>query len=143
MSTACCGLIVQEPSMTKNSSSSRAPKTGAQLRDDPEEREKYPHLPLQLREQPISLPSTSLQHHGQPIFLQHTSFQHGEPIILNRIARSTNPLTALGVTAGELLLPSPTSIARSTNHLASRKTSRREVQERPGNLSTSTVPASR
>ena len=29
----------QEPSMTKNSSSSRAPKTGAQLPDNPEERE--------------------------------------------------------------------------------------------------------
>ena len=32
--------IVQEPSTTKNSSSSRAPKTGAQLRDNTEEREK-------------------------------------------------------------------------------------------------------
>ena len=40
MSTCCYGLIVQEPSTTKNSSSSRAPKTGAQLRDNPEEREK-------------------------------------------------------------------------------------------------------
>ena len=30
---------MQEPSTTKNSSSSRAPKTGAQLRDNPEERE--------------------------------------------------------------------------------------------------------
>ena len=34
----------QEPWMTKNSSSSRAPKTGAQLRDDPEEREKCPTI---------------------------------------------------------------------------------------------------
>ena len=33
MSTTCYGLTVQEPSTTKNSSSSRAPKTGAQLRD--------------------------------------------------------------------------------------------------------------
>ena len=33
----------QEPSTTKNSSSSRAPKTGAQLRDDPEERGKKPN----------------------------------------------------------------------------------------------------
>ena len=32
----------REPSTTKNSSSSRAPKTGAQLRDNPEEREKWP-----------------------------------------------------------------------------------------------------
>ena len=30
----------REPSMAKNSSPSRAPKTGAQLRDNPEEREK-------------------------------------------------------------------------------------------------------
>ena len=33
---------VQEPSMAKNSSPSRAPKTGAQLRDNLEEREKWP-----------------------------------------------------------------------------------------------------
>ena len=32
--------FVQESSMAKNSSASRAPKTGAQLRDNPEEREK-------------------------------------------------------------------------------------------------------
>ena len=31
MSTCCYGLIVQEPSTTKNSTSSRDPKTGAQL----------------------------------------------------------------------------------------------------------------
>ena len=50
-------LIVQEPSTTKNSSSSRAPKTGAQLRDDPEEREKCPTLHRQrpLAESPLSL----------------------------------------------------------------------------------------
>ena len=41
MSTCCYGLIVQEPSTTNNSSSSRVPKTGAQLRDNPEEREKF------------------------------------------------------------------------------------------------------
>ena len=40
MPTCCYGLIVQEPSTTTNSSPSRAPKTGAQLRDNPEEREK-------------------------------------------------------------------------------------------------------
>ena len=40
MSTSHYELIVQEPSTTKNSSSSRAPKTNAQLRDNPEEREK-------------------------------------------------------------------------------------------------------
>ena len=34
--------IVQEPSMAKNSSPSRAPKNGAQLRENPEEREKRP-----------------------------------------------------------------------------------------------------
>ena len=42
MLTQLYDLIVQEPSMTKNSSSTRAPKTGAQLRDNPEEREKCP-----------------------------------------------------------------------------------------------------
>ena len=40
MSTSAEHEIVQEPSTAKNSSSSRAPKTGAQLRDNPEEREK-------------------------------------------------------------------------------------------------------
>ena len=40
MSTSAEHEIVQGPSTTKNSSSSRAPKTGAQLRDNPEEREK-------------------------------------------------------------------------------------------------------
>ena len=40
MSTTCNGLTVQEPSTTKNSSSSGAPKTGAQLRDNREERDK-------------------------------------------------------------------------------------------------------
>ena len=34
--------IVQEPSMAKNSSPSRAPKNGAQLRKNPEEHEKRP-----------------------------------------------------------------------------------------------------
>ena len=34
--------IVQEFSMAKNSSPSRAPKTGAQLQDNPEERKKWP-----------------------------------------------------------------------------------------------------
>ena len=38
MPTSAEHEIVQEPSTTKNSSSSRAPKTGAQLRDNPEER---------------------------------------------------------------------------------------------------------
>ena len=33
------------PSMAKNSSPSRAPKTGAQLRDNPEEREKCEKSP--------------------------------------------------------------------------------------------------
>ena len=57
MSTTCYGLNVQEPSMTKNSSSSRAPKTGAQLQDDREEREKCPtlHRHQTLAESPLSL----------------------------------------------------------------------------------------
>ena len=38
-------FIVQEPSMAKNSSPSRAPKNGAQLRENPEEREKRPQRP--------------------------------------------------------------------------------------------------
>ena len=42
MSTKSGLLVQEEPSTTKNSSSSRAPKTGAQLRDNPEEREKWP-----------------------------------------------------------------------------------------------------
>ena len=40
MSTKSCANCAREPSMTKNSSSSRARKTGAQLRDNPEEHEK-------------------------------------------------------------------------------------------------------
>ena len=40
MSTSSKSNWHGEPSTTKNSSSSRAPKTGAQLRDNPEEREK-------------------------------------------------------------------------------------------------------
>ena len=41
MSTNSEHEFVQEPSMAKNSSLLRAPKTGAQLRDNPEEREKW------------------------------------------------------------------------------------------------------
>ena len=40
MSTSSEDEIVQEPSMAKNSSPSRAPKNGAPLRENPEEREK-------------------------------------------------------------------------------------------------------
>ena len=41
-----------EPSMTKNSSSSRAPKTGAQLQDNPEERKKCGKTPKTLHRRP-------------------------------------------------------------------------------------------
>ena len=47
----------QEPSMTKNSSSSRAPKTGAQLQDDPEEREK--RTPPCITANPLKKPTIS------------------------------------------------------------------------------------
>ena len=40
MSTKSCADWHGEPSMAKKSSPSRAPKTGDQLRDNPEEREK-------------------------------------------------------------------------------------------------------
>ena len=45
MSAKSCANWHGEPSMTKNSSSSRAPKTGAQLRDNLEEREKCEKSP--------------------------------------------------------------------------------------------------
>ena len=72
MSTTCYELNVQEPSTTKNSSSSRAPKTGAQLRDDPEEREKCPtlHRHQTLAESSLSVCALSANS-GDELSLRH------------------------------------------------------------------------
>ena len=72
MSTTCYGLSVQEPSTTKNSSSSRAPKTGAQLRDNPDEHEKW-GKPLKSPSPPPNPPLQKVEHHS----LLHNWTVHG------------------------------------------------------------------
>ena len=72
LSTKLSDLIVQEPSMTKNSSSSRAPKTGAQLRDNLE-REKCPHQHRRqtLENSPPSLQTGRSTDSGDELNLRH------------------------------------------------------------------------
>ena len=57
-----------EPSTTKNSSSSRAQKTGAQLRDNPEEREKW----RKMRQKPLH------RHHNQYAWKSSHSLLHNK-----------------------------------------------------------------
>ena len=88
MSTACYGLIVQEPSTTKNSSSSRAPKTGAQLRDNPEEREKCEKPPKNPSSPPTAWRLHSL-HCGYPSLLRTgRSTNSGDELNLRHLPRA-------------------------------------------------------
>ena len=87
-------FIVQEPSMAKNSSPSRAPKTGAQLRDDPEERENA--QPYIATTKPSTMP---------PVSATGMSTSSGDELSLRHLQRETRRRcisTGTSITVDEL-----------------------------------------
>ena len=97
----------QDPSTTKNSSSSRAPKTGAQLRDDPGEREKC--QPYIAAAEPSTKPTVSAT---------GMSTSSGDELSLRHLQRETRRRCMITATS----IPLMNCTNRDIDHLVSTAT---------------------